>query len=575
MKKLLVLLLVVISALALFAEDVDWLVEDVSGGTVGGTLYVGTLNGPKTLNPYWAQETSSTNITDITLDTMLHADNKGMVTLPGMAKNFWKEETETGVKYYFELRKGLKWSDGVPLTIDDVLFTTKIVFDPNMTANGNGAYLDDQDRLPTYEKVDDYTIVYEYESKFRNGYTMLGGISILPKHVFEAVADDPEKFAQTWTVEQLSQVVGSGPFLISEYKEGVRVVLEKNPYYYAKSKDGVQLPYLDKYVMSIIPDQNTERLKFEAGEIDLIAPTPENFPSLKAQASQKGWKTVVGGPNLGSNFVAFNFNAQDPIKRAWFRDTNFRTAIAYAFDKQSVIDNLYNGLGTAMYGPVSQSSGFYNPAVDELGFRYSLATAKRYLRNSGFTTNSEGKLVDKDGNVVAFTMVTNAGNTVREEICNILVDSLQKLGMEVTYRPINFNTLVNNLSAGEFDSLVLGLTGSVDPGSGWNVWRLDGGLHFWNYSPETLETVDPNDYFVPDYEKRIDEIFRLQAITIDDQKLKELFNEYQMLVAQNQVMVYTVAANYLIVYNDTLVPYNPEPSPAAGVLWNIEAVYKK
>jgi peptide/nickel transport system substrate-binding protein len=578
MKKLLVVLLVLVSAVALIAEP-EWLIENVAGGKKGGVLYLSALSDPKTLNVAWAQETSSTDMITWFLDTLLYSSNTGIADQPGMAKKFWKEETTNGISYFFQLRGGLKWSDGHDLTIDDVIFTfEKINFNPNMTANGNGAYLDSQERLPKIEKVGTDTVKFTYEEKFRQGYLMFGRAEIYPKHIFEKIVEDPSKFSQTWTVEQIDKVIASGPFMIKEYKPGVRIVFERNPYFYIKSKDGVQLPYLDQIIYLIVPDQNTTRLKFEAGDIDLLAPTATEFPSLKAQATAKKWITKVGGPALGAQFIAFNFNTEDPLKREVFRDPNFRVALSYAFDKQSIIDNLYNGLGEALYGPVTRSSGFYNKEVEKLGFRYSLATAKKILKEAGYTWNKEGKLLDKKGNPIKFELSTNAGNVVREEISSIFVDSCAKIGIDVTYRPINFNTLINNMNAGNYDSIVLGLTGGVDPGNGWNVWRLDGGLHFWNYSPEAGDQfawAKDRDYKVSDYEKRIDEIYKLQAVTVDDAKLRALFDEFQILVAKNQVVIYTIAQNYLAVYKNTVHLFNENPSPAAGMLWKPWAIWKE
>ena len=571
MKKFLVLLFVLVAALAVFADEVDWAIEDVAGKP-GGTLFLDTTSGPKTMNPAWAQETSSTDIIGWVLDTLVHASNKGLAELPGLAKEFTAEVTEDGKTVYtYVLRKGLKWSDGEPLTVDDVIWSfEKIWFDENMTANGNAGYMDSNDELPSIVKVDDYTVQFVYNSKFRRGHESIGWTEILPKHVLEPYYEEG-KFQEAWSLSDLDKVVASGPFVLKEYKEGVRVVLEKNPYYYRKDKNGVQLPYLDQIIYIIVKDLNTGRLKFEAGETDIYSPTAEEFPEIRAMAEEKGWIVRQGGPNLGSNFVTFNFNAKDPVKRKWFRNDHFRRAVAYAIDKQTLIDVLYNGLGAPLYGPVSPSSGFYNPAIEDLGFRYSLARAKKELKEGGFVLKG-GKLYDADGNPVKFELTTNAGNNVREEIGNIIKENLSKLGIEVNFAPMQFNALVGKLVAtGDWEAIIIGLTGSVDPASGWNVWRLDGGLHFWNYSPEVKPDMFDEElkaeYVVPEYEKRIDEIMRLQVSAVDKEELHKLFDEFQMLVAEHQVLVYTVAQNYLIAYKNTVHIYNPEPNPAAGALW--------
>jgi peptide/nickel transport system substrate-binding protein len=134
------------------------------------------------------------------------------------------------------------------------------------------------------------------------------------------------------------------------------------------------------------------------------------------------------------------------------------------------------------------------------------------------------------------------------------------------------------VATGDWEAVIIGLTGSVDPASGWNVWRLDGGLHFWNYSPEVKPDMFDDalkaDYVVPEYEKRIDEIMRLQVSTVDKDELHKLFDEFQMLVAEHQVLVYTVAQNYLVAYKKSVHIYNPDPNPAAGVLWAAWNIWK-
>ncbi|MDN5341822.1 MAG: peptide/nickel transport system substrate-binding protein [Oceanotoga sp.] len=578
MKKFFVIMLVMAAALFMFAEETEWLIRDVEGGVKGGTLYLGTTSGPKTLNAYWSQESSSRDIYKYMYESLMGSDNKAQVNQPALAKRFWREETaDGGTAYYFELRKGLKWSDGQPLTVEDIVFTYEnIIKGDGMTADGVETYQDTEGNLPELT-VDGNILKFKYPTKYRFGYDSLGGITIMPKHIFKDKVDSPESFAQMWTIEQIGDIISSGPYIVTEYREGVRVVLERNPYYFIKSKDGVQLPYLDKLVFLIVQDTNTMRLKFEAGDIDLLQISAADYPAIKAQQAEKNWNIIVGGPNASSQFIAFNFNAKDPIHREWFRNDNFRLAMSFAFDRETIIDTLYNGLGEPMYGPRNRTSAFYNPEIESFGFRYSIAKAKRYLQQAGFTWNSQGQLLDWDGNVVEFEITTNSGSNAREEIANIFVDSVQKLGINVNYRPVQFNTLVQNLYSANWDSLILGLQGGDDPAWGTNVWSLNGGLHFWNWSPEVQDWVDPNEYYISDAEKRIDEIMKINRSVMDPAKVQDLWDEWQMLAAGKQILVYTVSQNYLVAMKDDIVIFNPEPSPlyGAGVLWNIEAIYKK
>ncbi|OAA31300.1 ABC transporter substrate-binding protein [Kosmotoga arenicorallina S304] len=572
MKKVLLVLFAVLIAALVIAEP-EYAVEDYNG-VPGGTLFLGTTSGPKTLNPYWAQETSSTDIIGWYSDSLFNADNKGMPTVPALATKWWF--SEDGKTVYFQIRKGITWSDGEPFTVEDVYFTfTKVALVEGMTANGPGGAMDANDQLPTVEIVDDYTISFTWSVPNVWGFKWVGYSDILPKHVMEEAVDNGT-FSETWTVADLDKIVGMGPFLPVEYTEGVRVVLERNPNYYRVDKNGNKLPYLDKIVYLIVPDLNTELLKFEAGEIDIYGPTAENFPRIAEQAEEKGWTVGVGGPALGSNFIAFNWVTKDPVKREWFRNEHFRRAFVYMLDRQSIIDTLYNGLGSPLYGPVSPSSGFYNPEIEKFGYKYSIVRARLELKKAGFSWLPDGTCVDKDGNPVEFDLTTNVGNNVREAIGNKVVDAAKKLGIKVNFTPMQFNSLVQKLLGPDYEAVIIGLTGSVDPGSGWNVWRLDGGLHFWNYSPELRpDTVSEDIWWSPDWEKRIDEIFRLQTSAVDPQERYDLFAEFQMICAEYQPLVYTMNQNYLYAHKKIVHLANPEPNPAAGTLWKGYAIWKE
>ena len=574
MKKLLVLLVVLIAAGLLFAAP-EYQVEETFNGKPGGTFYYWGLGDPKTFNYDWAQETSSSDPLGFTLATLIEADEGGMPSLPGLAKNWWF--SDDGLTFFVQIREGLQWSDGAPFTMDDVYWTfVDLSFVPENTANGNGSYLDSNDQLPVVEIVDETTISFTWTVPQVTALRQIGFRPIMPKHILEEVVANGT-YPEFWTIADFDKLVGMGPFVIADYVEGVRIVFERNPYYWKVDANGVQLPYFDKLNYELLADQNTSLLRFEAGEIDLYGPTAEQFPRLAEMAAEKGWITGVGGPALGSQFVTFNFNSTDPVKREWFRNDGFRRAFVYAMDRDAIIESLYNGLGSPLYGPVSPSSGFYNPEIEEFAYKYSITRARLELRRGGFNWLPDGTCVDANGNPVEFELITNAGNVVREAISNIIVDGAAKLGIKVNFRPIDFNTVVARLTDATYESVVIGLTGSVDPGTGWNVYRLDGGLHFWNYPPD----YNPDDhitediYVLPDWEKRVDEIYRLQTSAVVDQDRYDLFAEFQVLFAEYQPVVFTMAQNFLYVYKNNIKMPVEKLTPATGLLFQLEGWWKE
>ncbi len=574
MKKLLVLLVVLIAVGILFAAP-EYHVEETWNGKPGGTFYYRGLGDPKTFNYDWAQETSSTDPLGFILATLIEADEGGMPSLPGLAKDWWF--SDDGLTFFVQIREGIQWSDGAPFTLDDVYWTfVNVSFVPENTANGNGSYLDSNDQLPVVEIVDDTTISFTWTVPQVTALRQIGFRPIMPKHVLEEVVANGT-YPEFWTIADFDKLVGMGPFVITDYVEGVRIVFERNPYYWKVDGNGVRLPYFDKLNYELLADQNTSLLRFEAGQIDLYGPTAEQFPRLAEMAADKGWITGVGGPALGSQFITFNFNNPDPVKREWFRNDGFRRAFVYAMDRDAIIESLYNGLGTPLYGPVSPSSGFYYPEIEKFDYKYSITRARLELRRGGFDWLPNGTCVDANGNPVEFELTTNAGNIVREAISNIIVDGAAKLGIKVNFRPIDFNTVVSRLNDATYDAVVIGLTGSVDPGTGWNVYRLDGGLHFWNYPPD----YNPDDhitedmYILPDWEKRVDEIYRLQTSAVDPQDRYDLFAEFQMLFAEYQPLVFTIAQNFLYVYKNNIKMPVEKLTPATGLLFQLEGWWKE
>ena len=574
MKKLLVLLVVLIAVGILFAAP-EYHVEETWNGKPGGTFYYWGLGDPKTFNYDWAQETSSTDPLGFILATLIEADEGGMPSLPGLAKDWWF--SDDGLTFFVQIREGIQWSDGAPFTLDDVYWTfVNVSFVPENTANGNGSYLDSNDQLPVVEIVDDTTISFTWTVPQVTALRQIGFRPIMPKHVLEEVVANGT-YPEFWTIADFDKLVGMGPFVITDYIEGVRIVFERNPYYWKVDGNGVRLPYFDKLNYELLADQNTSLLRFEAGQIDLYGPTAEQFPRLAEMAADKGWITGVGGPALGSQFITFNFNNPDPVKREWFRNDGFRRAFVYAMDRDAIIESLYNGLGSPLYGPVSPSSGFYYPEIEKFDYKYSITRARLQLRRGGFDWLPDGTCVDANGNPIEFELTTNAGNIVREAISNIIVDGAAKLGIKVNFRPIDFNTVVSRLNDATYDAVVIGLTGSVDPGTGWNVYRLDGGLHFWNYPPD----YNPDDhitedmYILPDWEKRVDEIYRLQTSAVDPQDRYDLFAEFQMLFAEYQPIVFTMAQNFLYVYKNNIKMPVEKLTPATGLLFQLEGWWKE
>jgi len=368
----------------------------------------------------------------------------------------------------------------------------------------------------------------------------------------------PGAFNNAWSLAtKPEEFAGLGPFVFKEYVPDQQVVLERNPYYWKVDSQGTQLPYLDQLVFLVTGTLDTTFLKFQTGELDTYGPRPEDWPTIQEQKEEKGWVTVQDGPTFGTNFVTFNQDVEDEQLQKIFRNVRFRQAIAYAVDKQTIIENIYHGLAIPQWSPVSVPSPFYDKEESFKKYSFDLEKAAELLDEIGLKDiDNDGVRELPGGRDLTFTLITNTGNNIRTDIGNLLTDDLKRVGVKVNFKPIDFNALVTALLGGNYEAVIIGFTGGVEPNNGANVWRSDGGLHFWHYAAQD----EPYGW-----EKRVDELFDLGATTFDEQKAKEAYVEFQRLVSEHLPVIYTVNGQFLYAAKKTL-GNNEHFNPLAGTL---------
>jgi len=547
------------------------LVAQANQPTYGGSLVLATASDPKTFNDIVATDANSSAVTSLLFEGLTTADPLTLKVIPQLAKSW--DVSPDGLKWTFHLRPDVQWFDGAPFTADDVVFTfNDLIFNPDIPSSSKDVLTIDGKPLKV-EKIDDLTVRFTLPVKFAPFLRAMSQ-SILPKHcLWQAVRD--KKFSFTWGIDTSpASIIGTGPFMLSEYHPGERLVFKRNPHYWKRSKEGEVLPYLDKVIYLIIPDPQAQLLKFIDGEIDATSVAGQDYPLLKPLEHEKNFQIYEAGADYDSNFVTFNQNSGinpqtgkpfiDPIKLSWFTNLNFRQAVAHAIDKQKIIEILNNGFGAPQTGPMSPSSGFfYNPEVQV--YDYNLDEARSILKQGGF--KYEGNtLEDADGHHVEFNFYTaSAGTAGREQMAAIIRSDLESLGMKVNLVPVEFNTLVNKLMASfDWDMAMIGLTGGVEPHFGQNVWASSGGLHLWDPHQQKPATA---------WEKRIDGIYDQGAQELDENKRKILYDEFQRIVADQLPVIYTVLNTDMFAVRNKFG--NLKPTVNGGAFHNIEEIYIK
>ncbi len=514
----------------------------IKEGKEGGEIRFVLNSDPRTLNPALAQETSSTAVLSYLFTGLTKIDLKSMQVVPDLAQKW--EEKEGGRVYIFHLRRNVRWSDGEPFTADDVVFTYRDIYlnpqIPNSTGDMFRGILKSQEDIKNFvRKIDKYTVEFRLPEAFAPFLNALSA-PILPKHKLERFVKEGN-FMTAWNVNtDPKDIVGTGPYRLKRYIKGVMVEYEANPYYYEYDNSGRQLPYIKRKIGYIVQDPDTALLKYSLGEIDYMGVRPQDVLFI---SRVKNTTLYDLGPTPSTTFLVFNQNPNSKVpkhKLRWFQNREFRRAISHAIDREGICYLVYNGLADPLYGPITPANRpYYTEGLFPV-YEYNLKKARAILESLGFKDrNGDGWLEDPEGNTLEIVLLTNAGNKEREAIGNMIKEDLEKIGIKVIFRPIDFNSLVNRLTSPPYDweAVIIGLTGSMDPHFGRNVWHSSGTLHMWNPRQSKPQTQ---------WEREVDELFDLGAKETNFERRVEIYRKAYRIIAEEQPMIFIAAPKSML-----------------------------
>ncbi|MEL6440199.1 MAG: ABC transporter substrate-binding protein [Cyanobacteria bacterium J06621_8] len=537
------------------------------------------LSDPKTFNSVIATDATSAGVGRMIFDGLVTQNPLTGEIEPALAKSW--ELSPDNLKLTFTLRENLKWSDGHPLTAEDVDFTyNQLYFNPAIPASSrDGFRVGESKELPLVRQLNERQIEFILPEPFA---PFLGqtGSGILPAHVLRPTVEQKDregnlKFLTTWAVDTPpEQIPANSAYQIAGYATAQRVIFEANPYYWKRDVVGEELPEIQRVVWEIVESLDTSLIQFRSGSLDSMGVSPEYFSLLKKEEDKGNFTIYNGGPDYGTNYITFNLNTGqrngkplvEPKKSRWFNNLKFRQAVAYAIDRPRMVNNIYRGLGQPQNSFVSVQSPFAYEGLQ--GYDYNPEKAKELLLEAGFKYNQKNQLLDAQGNRVRFTLNTNTGNPIREAMGEQVEADLEAIGIDVNFKAINFNVLVGRLSGSlDWECIILGLTGGNEPHGGANVWFTDGNLHMFNQKPApgqepiTGRTVAP-------WEEEIDRLFVVGARELDQEKREAIYAEIQQLVSDNLPFIYLVNPKSLGAVRNQFEGI--EYSALGGAFWNLE-----
>ena len=550
---------------------------EYSSGKRGGALTLATISDPLTFNLAVANDASSSGVLGYLFEGLTETSWLTDEVEPALAESW--EHSDDGLTWTFDIRRDVQWHDGQPFTAHDVDFTfNRIIYNDDIPASSRPAftfrYLEGgewtQGRM-TVTALDDYTVFCELPVSFAPFLRSMG-TAIYPKHILEQYVDDGT-FATTWDIStDPAEIIGTGPFTISLYAPDERVVLKRNPDYWLKDSDGNGLPYLDEIVHIIVPDLETELIKFRAGETDVHGVLGEDFATLEPLQEDENFTIHKQGPAFGTTFLVFNMNSgQNPEtgeayvaseQLGWFQNKQFRRAVAHSMDKDAIIEDVQHGLGYPQWSSISPAAGdFHNANVRK--YPYDVDTANEILDGLGWKdTDGDGVREDGEGNKIEFSLVTNSGNSVRDRASQIIQEGLKEVGIQADYETIEFGDLVGQLTGSyDWEAVVIGFTGGTEPHGGINFWHSSEALHLWNPNQPQPAT---------DWEAEIDNLYIVGSQELDRAKRVEHYHRAQEIAAENMPVIYTTLSERLSAVRNVF----GNTTPTLYGIWDIRYVYR-
>ncbi len=489
----------------------------------GGELRFCLRTEPKTFDPLKVDNDAAAAVRYLTGGVLMRVNRQTQELEPGLAKS-WKVSKD-GRQITFHLRSGISFSDGTSFSASDVAYTMQQLMDPGLHSPTGDAFRSGAGSVET--KVTSPT---EISITFP---APLAGLDRLFDQVAIQSEHSPKK-----------EMAVLGPFVVADYKPGSTLLLKRNPNYWKTDEQGRKLPYLDSIRLDILPNRDVEMLRFKRGELDLINSLDSEYFDKLAETSPQFVHDA--GPSLDSEQLWFNEVAKSPIpsyKKNWFRSANFRRAISEAINRDDLSRIVFHGHAQPALGPFSPANKFwFNSKLKSQP--YSPDAALKALQGDGFRMEN-GVLKDKDGNEVVFSIITNAGNKIRERMAVLIQDDLQKIGIHVNVVTLDFPSLIERMTQSyDYEAIILGLTNvDLDPDGEMNVWLSSAENHQWNPQQKVPETS---------WEAEIDSLMRAQASSSDPKKRKEAFDRVQEIVVEQEPFIFLINKNALSAVSTTV-----------------------
>lgn len=407
----------------------------------GGTLTFAEFSDVINLNPLYIQDVPSGDAANFIYANLFDYDRQGNVVVePWSLASEPMKISPDGLTYTIKLKDTAKWSDGVPVTADDVVFTFNAMRNKDYNSPGITSF----DKVKDIKKIDDHTVEIDMKTVYAPFQYVLAS-AVVPAHILKDIA--PKDLQKNPYGTDPTKTVSDGPYVWKEWKQKEYLTFDRNPDWWGPK------PHINQVVYKEYADQNTEVQALLKGDVNFISGIPvTQIPTVQAKSSDFN---LIVEPGMLYEYMGFNFDPKNfPGNFDPFTGEKTRQAIMYALDRQGMVDNILKGTGKVLNSPFLPTNWAYDPSAT-VQYTFDAAKAKQLLADDGWTAGPDG-ILQKDGHRFSFELQYNTGNSRRQQVAAVIQQNLKAVGIEVKPKGLDFSSWIDqNINPGKFQACLL------------------------------------------------------------------------------------------------------------------------
>ncbi|MDQ5909356.1 MAG: peptide/nickel transport system substrate-binding protein [Pseudomonadota bacterium] len=461
-----------------------------------------------TITPLVSSDAYASDVQRYVLESLI-ARNPDTLEWEGLIAKSW-QVSDDGLTITFQMRDDVTFSDGEPLTADDVVFTFNFIMNEAIQAPRDRAYLE---KIKEVKANGKYEVVFTYKEPYFEALSLAGGMGIFPKHFYGPYLKKPQDFN-----ESKGLLMGSGPYRMPDPKgwtpDKGNIELVRNQRYW-----GDVQPSYNRILWRIIQNDSARLITYRNGHIDAYSARPLEYSDLRKdqQIMDKSQNFEYMPPIAGYSYIGWNQERNG--KPTLFADRRVRQAMSYLTDIDRIIQDVFLGYAEPAISPFSNTSKQHDTNLKP--WQFNLEKAKTLLEEVGYKdSNGDGVLEDKDRKPFEFKLTYYSDNEDTKRMVLLLKDMYAKAGVRMIPTPQEWPVIVDALKKKDFEAITLGWTSAIET----DIYQM------FHSSQTKINGDNFISYKNPDLDKLIDQT----RATIDEGKRMPLWQQAERIMYEDQ-----------------------------------------